>query len=82
VGKDFLDERTRAEDIILGSLGFGEEATLLEIHRTSEGFEGTGQWSDGEDFSFESEEGVALDDLEDWALNILTGVETPSAKIA
>jgi hypothetical protein len=71
VGKDFLDEQTRAEDILLGSLGFGEEASLVEVHRTADGFAGTGCWDDGEKFSFESEEDIPLDELEEWALSIL-----------
>jgi hypothetical protein len=83
VSKDFLDEKTRAEDIILGSLGYGEEATLISVTTTEAGFEGIGHWDDGEEFSFESEEGVALDELEKWALSVLSSSENQAAvKIA
>ena len=79
MGNDFLNEKTRAEDILLGSLGFGEEASILEVHPTKTGFAGTGCWDDGEEFSFESEEDIPLDDLEEWALQILCEGE-PIAK--
>ena len=63
------DERVRAEDILLGSLGFGEEAQILSIVRVGDGYRGRGRWVDGEEFEFESEE--PLDTLERWALSIL-----------
>ena len=67
---DFLSERNRAEDIILGSLGFGEEATIVSIALTTEGlYRGTGKWPDGEPFEFESDEQPG--ELESWALKIL-----------
>lgn len=69
VADDFLNEKTRAEDIILGSLGFGEEASLLTITRTSDGFKGTGRWADGDLFTFENDD--PLDTLQEWALSIL-----------
>lgn len=69
--KDFLDEKTRAEDIILGSLGFGEEAKIISIKKTKQGFSGLGRFLDGEEFDFSSED--PLDDLEMWALKILLG---------
>jgi hypothetical protein len=67
---DLLDERKRAEDILLGSLGFGEDASILSIQKTKEGYQGKGQWTDGSLFEFESDD--ELGDLEVWALGILT----------
>ncbi len=63
------DERIRAEDILLGSLGFGEEAQILSIARVGSGYRGRGRWFDGEEFEFESDE--PLSDLENWALTVL-----------
>lgn len=68
---DDLSPQVRAEDILLGSLGFGEDARILSIERTSEGYKGIGVWSDGSEFSFESDE--ELDDLQTWALGFLLG---------
>lgn len=65
------DPKIRAEDIILGALGFGEDAKIATIERTKNGFIGTGVFSDGEIFEFESEE--ELDELEEWALSTLLG---------
>lgn len=68
--EDFLSERNRAEDIILGSLGFGEEATIVSVSWTSEGhYRGEGRWPDGEPFEFESDEQPG--ELEQWALGVL-----------
>lgn len=78
VAKDGLDEHTRAVDIILGSLGFGEEAELISVERTPEGYRGVGSWSDGEEFEFESD--IDLDDLHEWALTVL--LEDSGRKIA
>lgn len=69
--EDFLSERNRAEDILLGSLGFGEDARILRVERTSGGYRGVACWPDGEEFAFESED--ELDDLEQWALTQLVG---------
>jgi hypothetical protein len=66
---DDLSPQVRAEDIILGSLGFGEEARVVSIERTPEGYKGIGRWADGEEFPFESDD--ELDDLQDWALSIV-----------
>jgi hypothetical protein len=66
---DDLSPRVRAEDIILGSLGFGEEARVVSIERTSDGYKGIGRWADGEEFPFESED--EMDELTEWALQIL-----------
>ena len=67
---DFLSEKNRAEDILLGSLGFGEDARILVIEKTADGFAGKGRYSDGEEFSFRSD--YELDDLDRWALGVLT----------
>jgi hypothetical protein len=68
--KDSLEDQfVRAEDIILGSLGFGEEARIISIKRTESGFLGRGAFEDGEEFDFENEED--LGSLELWALDIL-----------
>jgi hypothetical protein len=67
---DFLDERQRAEDILLGSLGFAEEAKILFVERAKVGYRGSGVFADGEHFEFSSEE--ELVELEEWALSVLT----------
>lgn len=66
---DDLSPRVRAEDIILGSLGYGEEATIVSIERSPGGFKGIARWADGEEFSFENDE--ELDELHEWALTVL-----------
>jgi hypothetical protein len=66
--------RERAEDILLGSLGFGESAVIVEVLRTPQGYKGTGSFRDGETFSFESDE--TPDDLQLWALDILKPGQT------
>jgi hypothetical protein len=66
---EYLPEVVRAEDILLGSLGYGEDAKILSIESTSYGFKGIGQWTDGEKFPFESDE--SMSDLEKWALSVL-----------
>ncbi len=66
---DDLSPQVRAEDIVLGSLGFGEEARVVCIERTPEGYKGIGRWSDGEEFPFESDD--EIDELTEWALQIL-----------
>jgi hypothetical protein len=66
---DDLSPQVRAEDIILGSLGFGEEARIVSIERTADGYKGIGRWADGEQFPFESDD--ELDELQEWALRIL-----------
>ena len=66
---DDLSPRVRAEDIILGSLGFGEDARIVSISRTSSGYKGVASWPDGEIFEFESED--ELGDLDHWALGVL-----------
>jgi hypothetical protein len=68
-GGDDLSPRVRAEDILLGSLGFGEEAQIVSIERTSSGYKGIGTWPDGERFEFESEDD--LSELDQWALSVL-----------
>lgn len=59
----------RAEDILLGSLGYGEDAKVISIERTDTGYKGTGVWQDGEEFLFESDD--ELDELQIWALDLL-----------
>lgn len=66
--REEFTERQRAEDILLGSLGFGEEAHIDSVHITERGYRGVGVWGDGERFEFESDED--LDDLQLWALEI------------
>ena len=72
MAEDCLNEKTRAEDILLGALGFGEEASLSSIERTGDGYKGIGEWGDGESFEFESDDEPSK--LELWALEILIGV--------
>jgi len=67
--RDDLSPRVRAEDILLGSLGYGEDARIVSIERTPEGYRGIGAWADGEQFSFESEDEV--DELTEWALKVV-----------
>jgi hypothetical protein len=75
---DDLSPQVRAEDIILGSLGFGEEARVVSIERTPEGYKGIGRWADGEEFNFESED--EMDELMEWALQILLDSKDTSKK--
>lgn len=66
----FLSETNRAEDIILGALGFGEDAHIVTVELLPNGYyRGTGRYSDGEVFEFESD--VEADELERWAIDIL-----------
>lgn len=67
--EDFLDERIRAQDILLGALGYGEDATILTVKQTETGYSGTARWSDGEEFEFESQDPPT--EIEVWALGIL-----------
>ncbi len=67
---DFLSKKIRAEDIILGSLGFDEDAKIVSIEKTTNGFKGVGSWSNGEEFCFSSDN--LLSELEEWALDILS----------
>ena len=67
---DGLSPRQRAEDILLGSLGFGEDAKLVSVERTVEGYRGRGVFTDGEHFDFESDD--ELTELQAWALELLT----------
>jgi hypothetical protein len=66
---DDLSPHARAEDILLGSLGFGEEAKIVTIEKTPEGYRGVGVWPDGEQFQFENDD--ELDELQLWALKVL-----------
>ena len=67
--EDFLSEKSRAEDILLGSLGIGEEAKIVSIELTNQGYKGIAVWSDGEEFPFENDD--EINDLQRWALKIL-----------
>lgn len=72
MNKDFLNEHTRAEDILLGALGFDEDAKIIEVSLTSnDHYSGTACWGDGEEFSFLSD--TVVTDLERWAVGILSG---------
>lgn len=73
---DFLDERVRAEDILLGSLGFGEDAKISTIEVTPQGYRGTGTWLGGESFLFECDD--ELDELQKWALEIMLNSLRPA----
>jgi len=66
---DFLDENTRAEDILLGSLGIDGDAVVLSVEETVCGYRGLARWPDGEEIEFESDS--EPDELECWALGIL-----------
>lgn len=77
---DDLSPQVRAEDIILGSLGFGEEARVVSIERTPDGYKGIGRWADGEEFPFESDD--EIDELTEWALALLLESKGGSKKIA
>jgi hypothetical protein len=67
---DDLSPQARAEDILLGSLGFGEEAKIITIEKTPDGYRGIGVWPDGEQFQFENDD--ELDELQVWALKVLS----------
>ena len=67
---DFLSEKMRAEDILLGSLGIGEEAKIISVKSTKAGYKGIAAWSDGEEFPFENEDD--LNELQLWALVVLS----------
>ena len=68
-GDDFLNERVRAEDILLGALGFDESAMICEVLPTPAGYRGVGKYKDGEEFAFESD--IPPTPLESWALSVL-----------
>ena len=72
---DFLSEKMRAEDILLGSLGIGEEAKIISVKATKKGYKGIAAWSNGEEFPFENDD--EMDDLQQWALKILEAVKKP-----
>jgi hypothetical protein len=63
-----LDEVSRAEDVILGSLGFGEDAKIIEFRRDGEVYRGIASWSDGEQFEFETAV-TEMSELELWAVD-------------
>ena len=67
--EDALDPKTRAEDIILGSVGLGESAQLLSVLKKETGYSGQARFPDGQIFEFNYEE--ELDELQNWALKFL-----------
>ncbi|MFM1847265.1 MAG: hypothetical protein RL417_739 [Pseudomonadota bacterium] len=70
MAESFLNEVNRAEDILLGALGFGEDASIVSVELTPDGFyRGIGRFGDGETFDFTSD--IEADDLERWAIGIL-----------
>jgi len=66
----WLSERQRAEDIILGGLGFGEDVTILEIKNSTFGFKGKAMYRDGSRIDIRNDD--QLSELEIWALTILS----------
>ena len=66
---DFLSEEIRAEDILLGSLGFDGDAKIVSVEMVGEGYRGVGRWTDGEVFDFECED--KIDELQIWALGVV-----------
>jgi hypothetical protein len=67
--EDFLKPETRANDIILGSLGFASEGRVIVIERYAEGYRGKARFDDGEELEFDSP--GPLDQLEEWAIGVL-----------
>jgi len=67
--QDFLDEETRAEDILLGAVGIDGDAKIVNVELKGPGYRGIARWPDGVTIEFESEE--ELSDLEAWALEVL-----------
>lgn len=70
MSEETFDERSRAEDILLGSLGYGGDAAIVSIEMTPKGYRGVARWEDGESFNFECDEDI--DDLQRWALKVLS----------
>ena len=60
----------RAEDILLGSLGFGEGAKIVTVERRTIGYRGVGVWPGGEEFIFECDE--EIDAVKEWALTLIS----------
>ncbi len=68
---NFLDPKIRAEDILLGSLGYGEEVRIVSVSRIPNGYKGIARWPEGDEFSFEYND--TLDTQQEWALAVLVG---------
>jgi hypothetical protein len=64
-----LDELTRAEDILLGALGFDGDACIVSLEVVGDCYRGLGRWPDGEEFEFSSD--WSPDDLEQWAIGVV-----------
>ncbi len=69
--EEFLKEENRAQDILLGSLGIGEEAVIVSLETSADGYKGVARWADGETFPFASDE--PPDELQQWAITVLKG---------
>ena len=68
--EEFLKAENRAQDILLGSLGIGEEAVIVSLEAGPAGYKGIAKWPDGETFPFSSDE--PPDELQQWAIAVLT----------
>lgn len=68
-GDLLLDPLVRAEDIILGALGFGEAASLVSIFQNNDGYTGIARFDDGEEVEFQSDGEVS--DVERWAIEVI-----------
>ncbi|MCB0335595.1 MAG: hypothetical protein KDD62_04795 [Bdellovibrionales bacterium] len=66
---DFLEELTRATDIILGALGFDGDAAITSLEKVGELYRGTGAYPDGDSFQFEFD--FEPSELEMWAFAII-----------
>ena len=69
MAEDFLNEETRAQDILLGAVGIDGDAEIINVELRGMGYRGIARWPDGETTEFESED--ELNELEIWALEVL-----------
>jgi len=76
--ESWLNEQERAQDIILGSLGFGEDVKLLSFEETSEGFKGIAIFPDGIEIAIEND--GELTHLERWALGVLASARSKTKR--
>jgi len=70
VEKFLDDEAIRAEDVLLGTLGFDLGSRITSLKLTESGYQGHACWQEGDEFSFESQ--GPLSDLELWAVQVLS----------